>query len=57
MTTALDYLASCTHDDVDWVEILRMRAAGIATADIDAWIRQQRGTATNDKHENLGHPQ
>lgn len=33
MDAALDYLASCTRDGIDWVGLLRMRAAGPADPD------------------------
>ncbi len=48
MDAALDYLAACTRDDIDWVELLRMRAAGADTTDIDEWMRQQRNTGDGE---------
>lgn len=55
MDAVLDYLAECTRDEVDWVEILRMRAAGASTTEIDAWIRQRHPAdpeqTTGEKHK------
>lgn len=48
MDAALDYFASCTRDGIDWVDLLRMRAAGADTTDIDEWVRQQRNTLPAD---------
>lgn len=42
MDAALDYLTSCTRDGIDWVELLRMRAAGADTTEIDEWVRKHR---------------